>query len=256
MPKIYLAVGHGVQPSGGYDPGASGGGWSEQTAGDIVVAEAAKKLRAAGAEVKDEAHKDDPNFVGTARDANAWGADYVVTFHHDWSGAPDGAFGHWISAAGKALADDIQQAVGRADFPLRGSWHKRRTDLYVLKATDAPTVLYECGKIGQKELRTEDGLKKMGRAIASGIARHVGLNEEEEMPLTKDDLVAIKREVWGYQGWNDDHPADAWSILRTILREQVDADDLAKALADKLEVSVSGTSAKEIVEELAKRLQG
>lgn len=262
MARVFLAVGHGLRPNDTFDPGAVGNGWSEQDAGDIIVHEAANLLRDVGVKVKDEAHRDDPNYVGTTHDANVWNADFVVTIHHDWLGAPEGAFGHWISPAGKALADDIQQAVGEAGYPLRSDWHKRRTDLYILKNTEAPCVLYECGRIGQDGLDTEDGLKKMGRAIAQGIARHLDVDLEKGgimATLDNDDLVSIARVVWGYKGWNDDYPQDAWSVIRTILRQQVNADDLAKALADKLDVDVSSAasaSAEDIVSELARRLEG
>lgn len=177
MAKVYLAVGHGHRDGGKFDPGAvsADGRWHEQDAGDVIVAEAARLLRARGATVKDEAFQDDPNFPGTARDANRWGADIMVSVHHDWSGAPEGAFGHWYTDAGKAIGDAVQRQVGRAGFPLRNTWHKRRTDLTVLKATNMPALLYEVGRIGQPDLRTEPDLKRMGAAVAGGIADHLNL---------------------------------------------------------------------------------
>jgi len=190
--KVYVGVGHGHRSDGTFDPGAVGGGWTEQSAGDYIVHQIAKLLRAAGFEVKDEAFQRDPNFPGTTRAANAWGADVVVEVHHDWSGAPDGAFGHWISQAGKAVADDIQQAVGRAGFLLRPSWHKRRTDLYILKHTNAPCVLYEVGKIGSQHLNTEKELRMMGSAIARGIMDWAGVAAPEEPQEPEEDDV-LKR---------------------------------------------------------------
>lgn len=192
MTKIYLAVGHGERPGGGHDPGAVGGGWDEQKAGDHIVAEAVRILRGAGLDVYSEANRDDPNYVGTAEQANDWQADYVVAVHHDWTGAPPGAFGHWVSPAGKDLADDIYRAVGDMGFPLRPSWHKRRTDLYVLKATRAPTVLFEVGRIG--DLNTPAELRAMGRALASGIARHLNIDLNEEFDMDADTLREIIRE--------------------------------------------------------------
>lgn len=187
--KIYLAVGHGERPDGTFDPGAVGGGWSEQSAGDIIVAEAARVLRDAGLQVKDEADQDDPNFVGTATEANRWGADVLVTVHHDWIGAPVGAFGFWVTGAGKRVADSIQQAVGDAGFPLRPSWHKYRDNLYVLNKTNMPACLYECGRIGQDKLNTEAELKAMGRAIAHGVADWADVPLEDDMD--KDTIAKI-----------------------------------------------------------------
>lgn len=185
MARVYLAVGHGDKPDGTHDPGTVGGKWTEQTAGDFIVDEAAKVLEAAGVTVYSEANTDDPNFPGTTRQANEWDADYVVSIHHDWIKAPTGAFGHWVSSAGKALADDIYSAVGDAGFPLRSSWHKKRTDLYILKNTKAPCVLFEVGRIGQDDLDTEVELRDMGRAIAAGIARHLNIDLEKEEPVAQ-----------------------------------------------------------------------
>lgn len=194
--NIYGAVGHGIKSDWVYDPGAAGSGWDEQRAGDIIVAEAARVLRGMGATVRDEAFKADPNFSGSIVAANAWPADYAVEIHLDWAGAPEGAFGHWYSPAGKALADDIQAAVGAAGFPLRPDWHKFRSDLSFIKKTNMPAVLYECGRIGQGSLDTPVELMAMGRAIAAGIAKHVGLKApiaQEEPEMTEAEIRAIVR---------------------------------------------------------------
>lgn len=189
MTRVYLAVGHGDRDNGTHDPGAVGGGWTEQTAGDHIVAEAARILRSHGLTVTDEANRDDPNFPGTVRAANRWDADYVVEVHHDWIGAPPGAFGHWLSADGKALADDIQAAVGAAGFLLRTSWHKRRTDLYILKHTNAPCVLYEVGRIGHDVIDEPAELRDMGAAIATGILAHLDLSVTAT-PIEDDAMTA------------------------------------------------------------------
>jgi len=186
--KLLLAVGHGLKSDGTYDPGAvsANGKLTEQSAGDVIVAEAARVLRDMGATVRDEASKADPNYAGTVKAANAWPADYAVEIHHDWIGAAEGAFGHWYRADSKAFADSIQAAVGEAGFLLRPSWHKWRSDLTFIKATRMPSVLYECGRIGQGTLDTPEELRAMGRAIARGIALHVGLQLE---PTEEDDMT-------------------------------------------------------------------
>ncbi len=188
--KVYLAIGHGLKPDGRtFDPGAvsADGRWSEQSAGDVIVAEAARMLRSWGVEVRDEANGDDPNFVGTAHAANAWRADAVVEVHHDWNRAPLGAFGHWYRNADKPLADAVQAAVGAAGFPLRHDWHKARADLYILKHTEAPVLLYEVGRIGQVDIDTPTELQGMGRAIATGIAQYLGVATQEGAMLATDD---------------------------------------------------------------------
>ena len=196
MARIYLANGHGIKPSGTYDPGASGGGWTEQSAGDTIVSLAAAKLRDWGVDVKDEAYKDDPNYIGSARAANDWGADYLVAIHHDWNQAPAGHFGHWYSEAGHSLADDIRDAMNDAGFPHRADWHKRRTELYVLSHTDAPAALYEVGRIGDY---SREQLQQIGMAVAEGIATHIELDitteEEPDMSAEHDLLVSIAEKL-------------------------------------------------------------
>lgn len=199
MRKVLLAVGHGIKSGGGYDPGASGGRWTEQGAGDVIVSEAARCLIALGADVRNEAFSNDPNYSGTIKAANAWPADIAVEVHHDWVGAPEGAFAHWYRADSKALADAIQEAVGDAGFTLRPSWHKRRTDLSFIKSTHMPSVLYEVGRIGTGTLDTPEELRAMGRAIAQGIAAYLGLKqapkpEEDDLNLEQHErLIGIEQ---------------------------------------------------------------
>lgn len=226
MTRVYLAVGHGRKPDGTYDPGAvsADGRWSEQKAGDVIVAEAARVLRAWGLEVRDEANKDDPNFAGTAAAANVWGADCVVSIHHDWKLAPEGAFGHWYAPKSKPLADAIQAAVGEAGFPLRPDWHKPRTDLSLLKRTQAPVVLYEVGRIGQASIDEPAELQAMGRAIAAGIARYLGLETEEV-----DDMTQQEKEMLQYAAmWALEAKTDAL-IARYIAEGDAEAADKIRA---------------------------
>lgn len=177
MTVVYLAVGHGVKPSGTVDPGAVSavGRWTEVTAGEHIVGEAVRRLRAAGVEVLHEAASG-PNFVGTVKAANAARADLLVEVHHDWNRAPVGAFVHWWpgSTAGKALADDVLAGIIDGGFRARRDWHKARDDLYLLRKSRMPAALVEVGRIGQDDLDTPAELRSMGAAIAAGLARHLG----------------------------------------------------------------------------------
>jgi hypothetical protein len=142
-------------------------------------------LRAAGHEVISEAYSNDTNYRGTITKANAWKADFCIEIHHDWSGAPYGAFGHWYTLGSKEYADAIQKSVGQAGFLLRPDWHKWRSDLSLLKETNMPSVLYEVGRIGQYTIKD---LKLMGRAIAQGIINLKGGD------MTEAEVRAIIRE--------------------------------------------------------------
>jgi hypothetical protein len=173
MTRLYLAVGHGIKSDGTFDPGAVGGGWTEQTAGDIVVSQAAWLLRKAGVEVRDESYQDDPNYVGTTRAANAWPANLAVSVHHDWSGAPLGGFGLYISTAGSQVAYHVREAY--LDHGLTVRANDRRTDLYFLNQTTMPAMLWECGRIGQY---SANQLQLVGDALACGLATHLDIHDK------------------------------------------------------------------------------
>ena len=177
--KVYIAVGHGRKPDGTNDPGATSATATEQNQGDPIVRAAAAALRKVpGVEVKHQT-KGDPNFLGYTREANDWGADVAVSVHHDWSGAPRGAFGLWFpgSELGESLANELLDAVDAAGFPLRRNAHAARGNLHFLRRTTMPAVLWECDRVGQ--VRDHVGY---GEALAAGIlawgAKHRGLETD------------------------------------------------------------------------------
>jgi hypothetical protein len=192
--KVLLAVGHGVKPDGTEDPGAVGGGWTEQTAGDRIVARATDVLRGAGVHVVSEAYRRDPNFVGTAADANRNGVDCVVSVHHDTHTAPEGSFAYHYpsSQQGRRLAEEIIGKISRYGLPTRNAWlgPGRGTadspvagrDLYVLQKTTMPAVLVEIGPIGHEMLNEDEELAVYGVAIAQAVAAWGGLQLPAEKP--------------------------------------------------------------------------
>ncbi|MCA1788742.1 MAG: N-acetylmuramoyl-L-alanine amidase [Thioalkalivibrio sp.] len=198
--KVYVAVGHGIRSDGRYDPGAvsADGNWSEQSAGDIVVKSAADTLRSWGVDVKDEAYQDDPNYSGTDDLVRAWGADLLVTVHHDWIKAETGFFALWWKQNGRELGETIEAAVARAGFPLRDyPADGYRGDLSILKTVGSiPVTLVECGRIGQY---TTAELRRIGIAIARGIADYAHIETQGGFLVTLSDseqkemLVKIRK---------------------------------------------------------------
>jgi len=185
-PKVYLAVGHGRRPDGTIDPGATLGSATEQNQGEPIVEACAARLLAAGLNVRWQ-KAGDPNFPGYTKAANEYGADLAVSVHHDWSGAPRGAFGFWISPEGKRAADAIFRAVERAGFPMRPSWHKRRDNLHFLNNTRMPAVLWECDRVGSVTNHS-----RYGRALAKGILDYFDWTASE--PL-KDGAMTPAQEA-------------------------------------------------------------
>lgn len=205
-PRVLLAVGHGRTPRGTDDPGAVGNGWTEQTAGDVIVREAAHVLGVLGAIVRHEADSDDPNYVGTTDSANGWGADVVVAVHHDIANAPEGTFAYHApgSTRGRALALSIVAEVEHHGRPTRAAWlgpgqgfadgPVAPRSLYVLTRTAMPAVLVEVGPIGHASLDTEAELRQFGQVLALGIAAYLDLadrNDRQEAPVPSPDALIL-----------------------------------------------------------------
>lgn len=178
MPKVLIAVGHGERPDGSMDPGAAAGGKTEQSEGDPIARACADRLEAAGVDVIDESYSDDPNFPGTINEANRRAVDLVVSFHHDWSGAPKGAFGHWFPGSdnGERLADAVRDRLKRdLGYLIREDWHKARSDLSLLKRTKMPAVIWECDRIGEVTNHAE-----YGRVAADGVLDYLGISAPDD----------------------------------------------------------------------------
>lgn len=192
MTKILVAVGHGRRPDGSMDPGATAGTKTEQTEGQRIVAVAnacADRLRQATPVRVRVVEAGGPNWSGAASIANRWGADYALEVHHDWRGAPRGAFGHWHSSnrAGKAWADAMLARVTALGYESRPAWHRARDGLGWLRSTSMTAVLWECDRIG-----TVTDPTAYGRALADGTLEHLGMEATDEewlMGYTPDDVV-------------------------------------------------------------------
>jgi hypothetical protein len=231
--KVYWAVGHGITKIGVDDSGAKGGGQTEQTAGDIVVKSGADTMRSWGVEVRDESYSNDPNFQGTDDLVRAWGADLLVSVHHDWVGDPPGStppgfFALWYRANGRALGEAIEAAVARAGFAIRPyPADGYRSDLSILKTVGAiPNVLLECGRIGQY---TPEQLRRLGVAIAYGIADYAGIRTTtQEDTMTPEQEARIMSKLDAMQADIDrSQRADAIrsAMIATRLRPASDAAD-------------------------------
>ena len=193
-PRVYLAVGHG---SG--DPGAVGHGWSEQSAGDVIVARMAARLTKAGATVKHEATQDDPNFRGSPKLANDWDADVFVAIHHDIRTAPTGSFAYHYSTSeqGRALATAIVATLAAAGRPTRPAWLgpgegfaagpvAPRDGLAVVSNTAMPATLVEVGPIGHATLDETAELRAVADLMADGVATYLGFTDPPPPPAKPD----------------------------------------------------------------------
>ena len=119
------------------------------------------------------------------QDANAWGADFFLSIHHNagingGSGGGLVAFSNPGSVKGAEYRDAIYDAC-MAYGGLKGDrWDGTlETAFYVLKNTDMPAVLMEYGfmdsTVDAPVIVTEEYARAMAKATMEGIARVAGL---------------------------------------------------------------------------------
>lgn len=188
MPDVYIAEGHGRRPDGTFDPGARDGDHSEQRDSKPVAEACTRVLRNAGLDVISESDMaDDPNFYGTTALANEAEVRCVVSFHYDWNQAPPGAFAIWKTTEGRRLGEAIERRVNEAGFSIRDYSGNPRS-LYLLNNSNAPAVIFECGRIGHEDIDETHEQEAMGEAAARGILDWLGIEQEApvSLPINKD----------------------------------------------------------------------
>lgn len=177
MTDVYLAVGHGVEPNGVFDPGAVGAdGTQEHTLCTVVCTAAAAALNRSGVSFQWESNAGaghDPDYRGSVDIANRLGVKIAVEVHFDANNAPRGGFGIYHSDASPArnLAVRVGNLWSAAGFPTRPSYADVR-GLYFLKATRMPALIWECDRtMAQPD---PSMLIRMGDALAHGICDFIG----------------------------------------------------------------------------------
>lgn len=177
---IVLDAGHG-----GWDPGKTGtAGANEKDLNLAVVEKLAEYLEQGGAEVILTRENDDALGGGKRTDmaerkriANESGGDILVSIHQNAfpSASARGAqvFYHKLSPEGKLLAECVQESLkSRVD----GSNHrmaKENGDYYILRTTEIPAVIVECGFLSnyeEEKLLNDAGYQeKLAWAIYCGV---------------------------------------------------------------------------------------
>ena len=186
--RIVLDAGHG-----GWDPGKTGtNGANEKELNLAIVEKLEEYLEQGGAEVIQTRTSDTALGEGKRTDmaerrriANESGADILVSIHQNAFPSADvkGAqvFYHRGSERGKLLAEAVQENLkSRVD----GSNHrqaKENSSYYILKATDIPAVIVECGFLSNREEEKllNDGAyqEKLAWAIYCGILDYFEKND-------------------------------------------------------------------------------
>src|SRR5690554_5739291 len=206
MIKIGYDAGHGLNTPGKRTPD----GEREWTFNDKVARAFANELAlyegVASKRFDDPTGKRDVPLKERTDGANAWGADYYISFHHnantskwgDWTGVETFVYiGNKNTKSGK-LAQAIHPAVVKA-YGLKDRGIKE-ANYHILRETKMPAVLIEGGfmdsVIDIKKLRDDKVLEKAGREIARALAKFLGLkkrNEKEVIEVNKPLLTETAR---------------------------------------------------------------
>lgn len=195
MAKVYIDPGHG-----GSDPGAVANGLREK---DLTL-KIAKYTRSylqnnyKGVSVRMSRTGDTyPSLSARARDANNWGADVFVSIHINAGGGvgyEDFIYNGGVSSNTRKLQDKLHDELSPLFTKNRG---QKRANYAVLRQTNMPAVLTECGFIDSSTdanfLKKENNLKKLGEAHAKGIAVYLGLEKGNSKPKKKTTPTISKK---------------------------------------------------------------
>lgn len=177
---IVLDAGHG-----GWDPGKTGtGGANEKDLNLAVVEKLAEYLEQGGAEVILTRSSDDALGSGKRTDMaerkriiNESDGDILISIHQNAfpSAKAKGAqvFYHKSSENGKMLAEILQENLRHRVDGSNQRQAKENTSYYILKTTEMPAVIVECGFLSNHEeeklLNDAAYQEKLAWAIYSGI---------------------------------------------------------------------------------------
>lgn len=192
---IILDAGHG-----GWDPGKTGhGGADEQEINLAIVKKLQAYLEQGGARVY--VTRADAAALGKTKNEdmrvrkemiNSANADILVSIHQNAfpSSSVKGAqvFYHTNSTQGERLADCIQEALRTHTDPDNTREKKPNSDYYILRTTEIPAALVECGFLShteeERKLNDDAYQEKVAWGIYCGILNYFA-TEEKRIRISK-----------------------------------------------------------------------
>lgn len=126
-----------------------------------------------------------PNRVARA---NAWGANMGISLHCDWLEKNTANGMHMLIYSRESQAFDLGVRIANtwrnyvSDIKCRSDSFRERKRLYVLKATEFPTLLIEMGFLSNDNdraaLNVDLNRIKIANAIVSGVTQYAGTQGE------------------------------------------------------------------------------
>ncbi|MFJ8268543.1 N-acetylmuramoyl-L-alanine amidase [Peribacillus asahii] len=180
MVKFFIDPGHG-----GKDPGAVDNGLLEKDL-TLKIAKCVKDLLEdyEGVEVKMSRTDDTfPSLSDRTNAANNWGADFFLSIHIN-AGGGVGYEDFVYPGSSKSIAyQNVIHAeiTKQIDMQNRG---KKQGNLHVLRESNMPAILTECGFIDNKgdavKLKDDDFIEKLAVGHVNGLVKAFGLKKKVE----------------------------------------------------------------------------
>ena len=199
--KVFIAVGHG-----GKDSGAVANGIKEKDV-NLVIALACRNELVRHGVVVGMSRTTDEDDKTTVAECNAYNPDYAIDIHNN-AGGGDGAeiYHHYKGGASKTLAQNVLNAIVALGQNSRGLKTKRNAlgnDYYqFIRETKCPAIIVECAFLDSKDVHiidTDAEQKAMGKAIAKGVLKELGIAYVEEKPAVKEDGKIYRVQVGAYR---------------------------------------------------------
>lgn len=177
--KVGIWAGHGISTDGTKDPGTVYNGWTEAGRMVVVTQSFVNYMRTSGVTVYTDAFdNNNKNMVKQVEYSNSKKVKVHIALHMDYYKAPTGTLPIYYkgSTEGKKLAKALNDAV-RKDIGIKTRGLTARTDLYEIRETQMPAVIFECGSI-KNDIKYFDTAKECdayGRALAKGLCKYLGI---------------------------------------------------------------------------------
>lgn len=185
---VGIWVGHGTSTDGSWDPGTVYNGWTEADRMLVVTQAFVNYMRTSGVTVYTDAFsKNNKNMVKQVEYSNKKKVVVHIALHMDYYKAPSGTLLIYCpgSDKGKALAKALNDAVMK-DIGIKTRGLSARGDLYEVKKTTMPAVIFECGSIKAdiKYFDTAKECEAYGKALAKGLCKYLGVQFKESKSTT------------------------------------------------------------------------
>ena len=170
---VFLAVGHGVEDNGIFDPGAIGtDGRMEHLEAFQVCTFALAAMRRSGLTVVCETAQGashDPDFQGSARRANELNPRVAIEVHFDSHNGVPGYAGQYFSEQGRQLSAKIGAAFQTRNLPRAAD--VQRPELLFLNSTNMPALIPEINRVHDFPVGVN---RAQGEALAEGVCAFLG----------------------------------------------------------------------------------